>query len=179
MQFSLVELRLISLLRGLLAGLHPIIQLIEMLARLGGERARPVHRRDDAKRILDAGEHIRHVYVMNDGASAFQLLACPFERIDGFWKCLVPIERSANADTNAFEFGGRRSWRNSGHDRLQHRKIMQVAGKQADRVETRTQMPDSAAINSRKARLEAENAANAAGRMVEPPVCEPTDIGTM
>ena len=150
-----------------------------MLARLGGERARPFHRRDDAKRILDAGEYIRHVDVMNDGASAFQLLACPFERIDGFRKRLVPIERSANTDTNAFEFGGRRTWRNSGHDRLQHRKITQVAGKQADRVETRRKCripPRSIPV---RLALKPKTPQNAAGRMVEPPVCEPTDIGTM
>ena len=49
MQFRLVELRLIDLARGLLARLHPMIQLIEMVPRFSRESSCTFHRRYDPK----------------------------------------------------------------------------------------------------------------------------------
>src|SRR6185312_7796810 len=130
-----------------------------MVTHFGRKRARTLHGGYDPKRILDAGKYVRHVDIVNLGAPASQVLGCLLQGIDGFRKRLVPIQRSADPDADTFEFGWRYGWPSPGNDCLQRCDVTQVAGEQADRVETGTQMPDPTAIDSGKARLEAEYAA--------------------
>ena len=159
MHFRLVELRLIDLLRSSLPCLHPMIQLIEMVARLGGKRTRSFHRRYNAKQILYADKYVWHVDIVYYGATPSQLLGCPFQRIDRFRKGLMPIQRSANSDTDIFEFSRRGCLPEPGNDRLQRGYVAEIACEEAHCVETGPQMPNPATVNSSKARLEAEYAA--------------------
>lgn len=65
----------------------------------------------------------------------------------------MPIERSADSDTDTFEFTWGRGPSTSGDNCLQDCDVAQVARKQADRVETGAQMADAAAIDSSETRL--------------------------